>query len=143
MPYGKISCRIAIQICVGRLPSGRKSHRTFSLKDVRPDVSWEAIVRIIRALAPLLEFPITKVTKVTKREMFFDVEELDALDAVPCSALPEPRVVTEHPAAHRAIAYHFAKSSPCASLRQKGFMPGRAPPERKKQYPSILVPHRL
>ena len=101
MPYKKITCRIAIQICVGRFPDGRERHRTFSLKDIRPDVSSETIRDIIRALAPLLEYPITKVTKVTKR-VIFSIEderaERTAPDAAPRAAVPAPRVVTEHPA---------------------------------------------
>ena len=36
-----------------------------------PDAPTEAIANVIRALAPILEYPITKVTKVTKREIFF------------------------------------------------------------------------
>ena len=69
--YEKISCRIAIQVCVGHFPDGRERHRTFSMKGVGPDASLEAIAAIIRALAPVLAYPITKVRKVVKREIFF------------------------------------------------------------------------
>ena len=147
MSYEKISCRIAVQICVGRLPSGRKSHRTFSLKHVRPDVSWEAIMGIIRALAPILAYPITKVTKVTKIVLFSEEDTNVATPAQQVNAAPDtvepvpeegriiPLVfpVTEPLAAHWAISCGTAKSSSFALSRasgQKSFMAGRAPPAR-------------
>ena len=78
MSYEKISCRIAVRICVGCLPNGRERHKTFSLRHVRPEVSLETIRDIIRALAPLLEHPITKVTKVTRRETYSDEDAFNA-----------------------------------------------------------------
>ena len=69
--YEKISCRIAIQVCVGHLPSGRGRYRTFSMRGIKPDASPEAIASVIRSLAPLLIYPITKVRKMVKREIFF------------------------------------------------------------------------
>ena len=65
--YEKISCRIAIQVCIGHFPDGRERHRTFSMKGVDPDAPLKSIAAVIRALAPLLAYPITKVRKVTKR----------------------------------------------------------------------------
>ena len=56
MSYEKISCRIAIQMCVGHFPDGRERHRTFSLRHVRPDASMEAIMGLIRALTPVHEY---------------------------------------------------------------------------------------
>ena len=35
--YEKISCRIAIQVCIGHFPDGRERHRTFSMRGVNPD----------------------------------------------------------------------------------------------------------
>jgi hypothetical protein len=32
-----VSCRLAIQICTGHFPDGRERHRTFSVKDIKPD----------------------------------------------------------------------------------------------------------
>ena len=140
MSHQKITCRIAIQVCVGRLPSGRKSHRTFSLRHVRPDVSMEAIMVIIRALAPVLEYPITKVTKVTKIVLFSseDAAVAPAPQVAAEPVYPAGRIipfpifpVTEPPPAHMEIARGAARSSPCAlpfAEGQKGFMPGRAPP---------------
>jgi len=162
----KITCRIAVQICVGYFPDGRERRRTFSLWHVRPDVTPEAIRDIIRALAPLLEYPITKVTKVTKRVIFSADEERNAPDAAPRAATPTPRVnaapvaesesgkiipfpvfpVIERPAAQRAIGHDIAERSSCASPRQKRFMPGRSPP--KFYFDRVLMPvsplaHRL
>ena len=155
MSNEKISCRIAIQTCVGHFPDGRERHRTFSLRHVRPDVSMETIRDIIRALAPLLKYPITKVTKVTKREIFSDEEKRDAgsakrnaEDAALYAATPAPQAnaesVTESariipfpvfpaaecPGIHMVIMYNNAKSSHFAATpMQKSFHSGRAPPE--------------
>ena len=49
--YEKWSCRIAIQVCIGYFPDGRERHKTFSMRDVNPDASLEAIAEIVRALA--------------------------------------------------------------------------------------------
>jgi hypothetical protein len=62
----KVTCWVAIQVCVGRLPSGRDSHRTFRMKGIDPGASPEAIAEVVRALAPLLIYPITGVRKVVK-----------------------------------------------------------------------------
>jgi len=149
MSNEKITCRIAIQICVGRFPDGRERHRTFSLRRVRPDISTETIRDIIRALAPLLEYPITKVTKVIKRVIFSAEEERNVPDAAPRAATPTPRVddvpvsesgkiipfpvfpIKERPAAQGAIEHDIAEPSSCASPLQKRFMPGRSPPKNR------------
>ena len=65
----KISCRVAIQVCIGHFTDGRERHRTFSMKGVDPDASPEAIAVVVRALAPLLAYPITKVRKIVKRRI--------------------------------------------------------------------------
>ena len=135
----KITCRIAVQTCVGCFPDGRKRHRTFSLRHVRPDVSPQTIRSIIRALAPVLAHPITKVRKVTKREVFSDrdgalITSSTQVDVVPIPA--EHQIVRreiEHDTAESssfaASTEHIAESSSCALPRQKVFMPGRAPPK--------------
>ena len=92
MTYEKITCRIAIQTCVGHFPDGRERHRTFSLRHVRPDVSPEAIRKIIRALAPVLKYPITKVTKVVKMVLFSAEEEQAAEGRVTRAAIPSHQV---------------------------------------------------
>ena len=147
MSKEKISCRIAIQVCVGHFPDGRERHRTFSLRHVRPDVSMEAIRDLIRALVSVMAYPITKVTKVTKTEWFFDEDaaavpspQVDIEPRVDAGQVPEEvRIipfpifpVTERPAVHRAIAYRIAKASSNASLRRKCFMAERAPPARSR-----------
>ena len=67
-----ISCRVAIQVCVGYFPNGRKRRFTFSMKGIRPDASEVAIAAVVRALAPVLVYPIIKVRKVVKRTIVFD-----------------------------------------------------------------------
>ena len=37
--YEIISCRVAIQVCVGYLPNGRKKHWTFSMRGIDPNAS--------------------------------------------------------------------------------------------------------
>ncbi|MCL2009108.1 MAG: hypothetical protein FWG71_01000 [Synergistaceae bacterium] len=101
--YEKVTCRIAIQVCIGHFPDGRERHRTFSMRGINPDASFESIDAVIIALAPLLAYPITKVRKVTKREIFFyeeaalpaPVEEVEALTPAPtpagiCRIIPFP-----------------------------------------------------
>ena len=73
--YEVTTCRLAIRLCIGYGPTGRKKHRTFSMKGINPDASWEAIMEIIRALAPVLEYPIVEVQKVTSRKIIFYEDE--------------------------------------------------------------------
>ena len=63
----KITCRVAIQVCIGHFSDGRERHRTFSMKGIDPDAAPEAIAAVVRALAPVLAYPITKVRKIVKR----------------------------------------------------------------------------
>ena len=93
-----ISCRLAIQVCIGHFQNGRQRHRTFSMKRIRPDASNEAIAAIIRALAPVLAYPITKVRKVTKRTIFFDNNTAPAAPAVVLPVPVEPEAVPVMPA---------------------------------------------
>jgi hypothetical protein len=58
---------VAVQVCIGYSADGRARHRTFSLKGIRPDARNEGIDAVVRALAAVLTYPITKVRKVTKR----------------------------------------------------------------------------
>ena len=82
-----ITCRICIQVCIGYHPNGRKRYRSFSMRGIRPDASWKAIDNIIKALEPVLAYPITKVEKVTSRKIIFYE------DAVPVAALPGEAVI--------------------------------------------------
>ena len=155
--YEKISCRIAIQVCIGYFPDGRERHRTFSMKGINPDASFESITAVILALVPLLAYPITKVRKVTKREIFFyeeavmpvpqaGIEPLSAMSA-PAPAKTRgiiiPFPVNERYAARKAPADAERRRS-CVILpfalpakqaaSQVGFHPERAPPEQAMQY---------
>ena len=70
-----VRCRLAIQCRVGYFPDGRERHRTFSLRDVRPDASADALASVVRAVAPLLAYPITKVRIVKKYVLMLDAAE--------------------------------------------------------------------
>ena len=148
--YEKISCLIAIQVCIGHFPDGREIHRTFSMRGINPYASFEAIEAVIRALAPLLAHPITQVRKVTKREIFFyedavmpvpqaDVEPV----AVAATATENRRIIPfpvlfakERHAAREAAADVKCRILPFAlpaklSASQAVFLPERAPPEEE------------
>ena len=109
----KISCRVAIQVCVGYFPDGRERHRTFSLRGICPNASFVAIAAVIRALTPVLAFPITKVRKVTKREIIFYEEAV--LPIPEESVEPEvrktmPFSVPERLAARKAGSSRYART---------------------------------
>jgi len=57
------------------------------MKGINPDASWEAIMEVIYALAPLLEFPVVDVQKVTSRKIIFYE---DSAPATPSVALAVP-----------------------------------------------------
>jgi hypothetical protein len=59
-------CRLAIQLCVGYFPNGRAQRRTISFKNIRVGASADDIAAIVRAIAPLLDYPIMKVRLVRK-----------------------------------------------------------------------------
>ena len=141
--YEKISCRIAIQVCVGYFPDGRERHRTFSIKGIKPDAPLEAIASLARALAPVLAYPITKVRKVVKREIFFyedavmpiplDISEPAARKVIPFSV--SERLVARKPIIGNRSAVPrnftilpFSSLSTEAWLKQMGFPSNRAPP---------------
>ena len=92
--YEVTTCRLAIQVCIGYSPNGRARHRTFSMRGLRPDAPDEAIAEILRALAPILLYPITKVRKVTKRTIFFNE---NAAPSAPPVVLPVPVPVPAEP----------------------------------------------
>jgi hypothetical protein len=65
--FDKITCRLAIQVCTGRTPSGRARHRTFSIKNIRPDADLSAVAGLVRAIAKILAYPVTKASLVIKK----------------------------------------------------------------------------
>ena len=85
--YEVTTCRLAIRLCIGYGPNDRKKHRTFSMRGINPNASWDGIMKVIRALAPVLEFPIVDVQKVTSRKIFFYEDAAPAASAI---ALPVP-----------------------------------------------------
>ena len=152
--YEKISCRIAVQVCIGYFPDGRERHRTFSMRGINPDAAFEAIADVIRALAPLLAHPITKVRKVIKREIIFYEEaampvpqDADAVEAAPAPTQTNtPRIIpfpVEKRYAAREAAADVQRRLNCvilpfalpaaAASSQVGFLQERAPPEEETQ----------
>jgi hypothetical protein len=65
--FDRITCRLAIQVCTGRTPSGRARHRTFSIKNIRPDADLSAVAEVVRAIAKVLAYPVTKASLVIKK----------------------------------------------------------------------------
>ena len=130
--YEKISCRIAIQVCVGHFPDGRKRHRTFSMRNINPDASLEAIGAVIRALAPVLAYPITKVRKVTKREIFFYEDAVMPVPQDNVASIPEARRVIPFPVPMRLTARKASSMMPPLRIgppsKQAHFILERAPP---------------
>jgi hypothetical protein len=77
--FDMITCRLAIQVCIGYSPSGRARHRTFSIKGIKPDVDLSVLAAFVRdVIAPILAFPVTKVRLVTKKTYLFAREETAA-----------------------------------------------------------------
>jgi hypothetical protein len=69
------SCRLAIQICIGHFPDGRERHRTFSIKNIRPDADDAALLAVVRAVGALLAYPVTKARLIVKkRRVLFDAK---------------------------------------------------------------------
>jgi hypothetical protein len=86
-----VSCRLAIQICIGRFPDGRERHRTFSLKNIRPDADGGALTALVRAVESLLAYPVTRARLIVKkRRVLFGAES--SPDREEDAALETPRV---------------------------------------------------
>ncbi|MDR1581319.1 MAG: hypothetical protein LBS35_13265 [Synergistaceae bacterium] len=71
-----VSCRLAIQICIGHFPDGRERHRTFSVKNIKPDADDDALISVVRAIGSLLAHPITHARLIIKsrRVLFGDTK---------------------------------------------------------------------
>ena len=107
-----ISCRVAIQVCIGYFSDGRERHRTFSMKGIRPDAPDEAIAAIVRALAPVLVFPITKVRKVVKRTIVFDDWRASAVPAETNRDTGDGIPYTENPARMEPVITNWPEFLP-------------------------------
>jgi hypothetical protein len=88
-----VSCRLAIQVCVGHFPDGRERHRTFSVKNIKPDADKAALLAVVRAIGSLLAYPVTKARLIVKeRRVLFDVKsgmnrgEARERETKPCEA---------------------------------------------------------
>jgi hypothetical protein len=103
-------------MCIGHFLDGRERHRTFSLKDIRPDADDDALMSVVRTIEPLLAYPITKVRLIVKkRRVLFDVKSGIGMDAKG-DAAPETRggmpETPERATKPRASAYGvFEKSA--------------------------------
>ena len=95
--YEVTTCRLAIRLCIGYGPNGRKKHRTFPMRGINPNASWEGIMAVIRALAPVLEFPIVDVQKVTSRKIFFYEDAAPVAPAVVLSVPVEAKIIPAEP----------------------------------------------
>jgi hypothetical protein len=89
--FDSITCRLAIQLCIGRSPSGRARHRTINIKNINPNAEISALNALVRAIAPLLAYPITKVRLVTKKiRVLFDVRR-EAEEARESEKITQPQ----------------------------------------------------
>ena len=112
--YEVITCRLAIRVCIGYGPNGRKKHRIFSMRNINPNASWEGIMAVIRALAPVLEFPIVDVQKITSRKIIFYE---DAVLPVPQGiAKLEPADMESRKIILFPIPFRQPAASTCATL---------------------------
>ena len=155
--YEKISCRVAVQVCIGYFPDGRERHRTFSMRGIDPDAPVESIAAVVRAIAPVLAYPITKVRKVTKKVTLILLYEEAALpvprdsqdNAGPVSyagrIIPFPGLsAAERPASRQALSDALSRNaavlpfpSPLFIVEPPGqtsFFSGRAPPPGLTSY---------
>jgi hypothetical protein len=114
-----VSCRLAIQICIGHFPDGRERHRTFSVKNIRPDADDNALIAVVRAVGALLAYPVTKARLIVKkRRVLFDTKPgTDCKE----SAVPERRVYapergTKPRVAGERMESVFAKSAVRAKI---------------------------
>jgi hypothetical protein len=128
-----VSCRLAIQICIGHFPDGRARHRTFSIKNIRPDAEDTALLTVVRAVGALLAYPVTRARRlVKKRRVLFDNKagmdpkedaapetRADAPErgTAPCAAGEQTKSVVAKPAA-------FAKITADVCLFFKTFIEG-------------------
>ena len=103
--YEVTTCRLAIRVNIGYSLTGRKKHRTFSMRGINPNASWEAIMEVIRALALVLEFPIVDVKKVISRKIFFHEDAAPVTPAVAASVPVETEIVSAEPVDSFDIAF--------------------------------------
>jgi hypothetical protein len=61
--FDSITCRLAIQVCIGRSPNGRARHRTFSIKDINPDADIALLERFFAAWMYFRHDPIRVVSR--------------------------------------------------------------------------------
>jgi hypothetical protein len=130
--YDSITCRLAIQVRVGVTPGGRPSHRTFSIKGIKPDASISVLASLVRdAIAPLLAYPVTKARLIT--------EKIRVLPLTGEKSAPVPRKKPLLPLS-RAIRQYYA--APAAVWAKLPLIAG-AFTRNILRLPPLLAPSRL
>jgi hypothetical protein len=100
----EITCRLAIQVCIGCSPRGTARHRTFSIKGIKPDADFSKLAVFVRdCVAPVLACPVTKVTLVKKIPVFLG--EPEETTPVPAAEFSHARAVSR--SASRAVFRFF------------------------------------
>jgi hypothetical protein len=69
-----VSCRLAIQLCVGYSEKGKARHRTININGIDPNADVSLLAAFVRdVLSPLLAYPVTKARLVTREvRVLFD-----------------------------------------------------------------------
>jgi hypothetical protein len=123
----KITCRLAIQVCIGYSPSGTARHRTFSIKGINPNADFSKLAAFVRdCVAPVLACPITNVTLVKKIPVFLGEtpETTPAPVAEPCYARAQTVSRPASRAAFRFLlerAVRFVAGENFTRLMKRGF----------------------
>ena len=86
------------------------------MKGIRPDAPDEAIAAVVRALAPVLAYPITKVRKVVRRRIVFDDWAAPATPAIALAAAPARVLISEIQSEFQPV---FARGSVTSSDSQE------------------------
>jgi hypothetical protein len=65
---------------MGHFPDGRERHRTFSVKNIKPDADDTALIAVVRAVGSLLAYPVTHARLIVKsvRVLFDNRSDMDA-----------------------------------------------------------------
>jgi len=89
------------------------------MKGINPDASWEAIMEVVNALAPLLIYPITDIQKVTKRKIIFYEDAALSVPLEQAEAV-EKRLLVESAQNFKIIPFPVPFRQPDASIHATG-----------------------
>ena len=113
--FDVVTCRLAIQVCIGQTPGGRPSHRTFSIKGIKPDADMAALASLVRLIAPILAYPITKVRLVTKKVFRFSGASEESQEDAASPAAPLSDASPSGPAETSVFAAEKSEPIPQAA----------------------------